>query len=484
MSSVTLGNVSSLLLHQDYLCSIETEILCMSESRLTEAGIKEAKLRFDEAGWTLRTSPPQAHRRNDPTRTHGAIPGGVAIATRKCIPAAGWEFADPRWTPELLKRCLGVSATSLCGHEPYRVLVLYGYADARSDPVKANLNETLLELAFAEANACGDMPVLVVGDFNTTVGESLMLTTQVNSGNWADIAHVKANARGETPVDTFLSNRNGVWASSRNDLCLMNSASLERFLSFEVLDDATCIVPNHKFQQVTLKTGRAPQRALRTQKPRVLPEHEPLPETDRLRLADEILSRRLPDFEQAIEGQDPDLAWEAWCHMTEDWLLEHAAIASGNHTCLDEDEDAPLPVRGLCADPSQTRLLPPRQYSSEGELMNCQQLHALKAIRLVDELDTELSQPSTPERVDQAARLWAKCREHGGATLTSDSEGLLGTDRHPFSPDDSLYSRRAGQEPQKSRYFIAKEKTEENIEGEEERSQGCSAQGVRLAATI
>ena len=402
-----LGNVSSALLHLDYICGLEADILGMSETRLTAYGQTEAKHAFDESDWSLTCGSPQLHRRGDESRRNDAIPGGVGIATKRHIPSGPWQFVSDRWTEELSRRAVGVTVTSTCGNEPFKILQLYGYSNATSDPARLASNELSLELAFSEANACGDTPVIIIGDFNVEPQMSATIWHQLCTGAWVDVAQAFAEASGVEPQATYHGPRG---ASSRIDLCLINQAAAERVEHFEVLNDELCPIPNHRLQKVTFRTGGAKQRALRTRKLPSLPTRDPLSAEDHQALLESVLADRAGLYWEALANEDLEDAWARWSALAEDFLLQAAAIGSGDSSWA---TDSAHRGRGLCTHPTMKEVSRPRKYATSGDLMPPVQTGVLKCLRLSSESVALYRLPPSPGRVDQIDQLWAKCKAEG-----------------------------------------------------------------------
>ena len=103
---IHIGNVSSMLLHQEYLLQANTDVYCLTESRFTGHGQAEARQMWESKDWNLYCSEPQPPRRpNEPSRLNDAMPGEVAVAARKDIPVFSLPLIDTRWTEKDKRRC-------------------------------------------------------------------------------------------------------------------------------------------------------------------------------------------------------------------------------------------------------------------------------------------------------------------------------------------------------------------------------------------
>ena len=68
------------------------------------------------------------------------------------------------------------------------VFCVYGHPNGWSDPHSRELNEALLRDIFEYAACFGDVPVLLLGDLNTTVDCSAQLAAAIDSHRWFDAA--------------------------------------------------------------------------------------------------------------------------------------------------------------------------------------------------------------------------------------------------------------------------------------------------------
>ena len=402
---IHIGNVSSMLLHQEYLLKANTDVYCVTESRLTAHGQTEARQIWERKGWDKNCSEPQLPRRpNEPGRLNDAMPwrGGLAVAAKRDIPVFSLPLTDARWTEEDKRRCLFTVLAPAAGREPIHLVTVYGVAGAMDDAEKLRRNEEFLTKIFEATNAYGDVPVCVVGDLNTEPQHSAIISTQLGTGNWVDIAHAKAELNGQVAENTY----NGPRRSSRIDLCLLNSAAAELFIDFDLVTDASCTVPNHKQLSLTMRISSTTQRVLRAHKPWRPHSCQPLPLEDRQGLALECIHQFVDEFDQAFYRKDTDAVWHAGCSMAESWCVQHAAIASGEHHNI---EDSGAYGRGLCSLKYKTQHR--RDYSEDCDLVPPQLQAANKIGRLLEELSCKLRDDARPEVRAEYVPLWDKiCR--------------------------------------------------------------------------
>ena len=243
--------------------------------------------------------------------------------------------------------------------------------------------------------------------FNTDPENSATLTTQIGSGNWTDIGRETAVLEGRMPEATYRGPRG---ATSRIDLCLLNTAATEIFEGFEFEKSDKCTIPNHMQLKVTLRTSSLTARALRSRKPLCFPDYTPLPPADQNILAQDSIQKFIAEFDKCYNANDPDGTWEAWCHMAEDWLIENARIALGDYRDGQGDR---FSGRGLCCDPKLVRVQEQRLYSEGGDLVPALVQAAIKIQRILAEIVIK-NKPHQPDHVRAETRgLWEKCRRIG-----------------------------------------------------------------------
>ena len=151
---IAFGNVSSYILHQDYINTAPCDALGMFETRLNDAELKLVQESLENLSWSfVPRNPPLQWRAGVEGRHLDASPGRVGFSLKKHISHV--------WTALLLDECaeerrrVVLVTTSLGdGFVPFRLFQIYGYARAKDDPERMDLNEKPLNKVFKEANAC------------------------------------------------------------------------------------------------------------------------------------------------------------------------------------------------------------------------------------------------------------------------------------------------------------------------------------------
>ena len=122
---------------------------------------------------------------------------GVAIISSLPVREASWK------SPSLQKlACDGrlIHATcAIAGSQPLHLVVFYGYASGTINPAVCQTNEEALTDITEECMSWGQVPVVLAGDFNVKVGDSLSLNNLLLYGRWVDAAAEHARRCGDLP---------------------------------------------------------------------------------------------------------------------------------------------------------------------------------------------------------------------------------------------------------------------------------------------
>ncbi|KAJ9456897.1 hypothetical protein DIPPA_17327 [Diplonema papillatum] len=102
------------------------------------------------------------------------------------------------------------------GKRMLHLMTVYAHARGRAR------REELLEAVFEVAAGLGDVPVLVMGDWNTAVEDSPALRKAVSVGHWTDAALLDAQRRGRQPESTCSQADGG----TRIDMVFANAAAV------------------------------------------------------------------------------------------------------------------------------------------------------------------------------------------------------------------------------------------------------------------
>ena len=314
--------------------TVPCDVFAMCETRLNHHGIRRVKETIAEQNWEFTAGLPQPQRREGiEGRYFYPIPGGVGAYIRSHLPfCTSARCYTEDWSDEDLRRNHSFSLFPGDGLEPIRVIQVYRYARAKDDTLRMTLDEDLLRKVFCEGWACGDIPVVIVGDMNIEAEYYPIICTEVESGRWTDAGRTVAELKDEAPSWKF--NQKGT--TSRLDLCFLNGAATQLFEKFEVWNHEFCTIPNHRMQCITLSLGKAKDVATKVVLPKTLPEFTVLPDEDCELISESVFSEYHGKLLEAFREKDINGCWKTWSQMAEEWLLQHAAISLGEDKILSD----------------------------------------------------------------------------------------------------------------------------------------------------
>ena len=388
------------------------DIIALQEVRLTEDGQKIAQEELSNLGWTSLWGKPQPIRRGTYKSVLDAKQGGVGILVRtkhQGTPSPKTQVGEElyntgRWHSVVVK----VNKGGMLLH----VVTVYGFPGASDGGEAAFQNESLLRKVFDEASTLGDVPVLVCGDFNTSLESSAVLGEMVASGQWCDGAYT-FSAVSETELEHTYSAFGG---TSRIDMVFLNKAATRCFQKCQVIPVPEGGIKRHKPVQCDLSLDIGKEFATQIPKVRKLPEgNVALSQDEIAALESTAISAYIDEFSEALEHKDTETMWRSWCHMAEQFLV---AKAAGETQKVQLINDHRYYGRGTKVDPKRVRVgRAPDKGGGIGIDPERRELH--KLTNILSELQALL--PSGNER--HLHELWTKARGLGREALKT----------HPFS---------------------------------------------------
>ena len=393
--------MSSLLLHQPYLNTVPADVFAMCETRLNEHGIRRVTESMQDLSWSFISGPPQPQRREGvPGRLFDPMPGGVGSLVKTQIPFARTSLTVTDWTEEDLRRIQAFTIFPGEGLEPIRIVQIYGYARAHSDPERMIKNESFLQKVFRECNSYGYVPTVLIGDFNIEPQYSAVISHETFTGNWVDVSKSEAESRGLPPQWTFCQRE----TTSRLDLCFLNGAAMHLLYDFEVWNHEHCTIPNHKMQCVSLRIGGKKQYATKIAKPFDLPDYVSLPHDDLEFLTEMVMESHESQLSTAWWNLDVDEFWSVWTKMAEEWLLEHAALSLGEEVNL---SDPKFKGRGTFVLKRVAVNKKPKDLCENGDTIGGRLTAVLKLRRLLEEIKSKNRSGNNSNEINQ---LWRKAQ--------------------------------------------------------------------------
>ena len=325
--NVLSANVTSFLPHVEYLATLDFDVLAMQEVRLTEDSMKIASDAVKPYNVRSFWGKPQPIRRGTIHSTLDAKQGGVGFlyAQRHAVThSPRTQVGDRLWqTGRWHSIAVKVAASGLIIH----VVSIYGHPGANEGGEVMDANENFLSDVFNEAGSLGDVPIVIIGDYNIRTEKSPLLANLITSGQWVDIGQSVATVEGKQPEATYESR--GV--SSRIDMAFGNSELMRILKGYEVLTVPHDGIKSHRPIKIILDVQCPRSLAWQARKVRKLPRAETtLDPQDLSQLEWNIMERYIEAFEAAVSFQDVDLIWDVWCALAEAFLCERTAFETGN----------------------------------------------------------------------------------------------------------------------------------------------------------
>ena len=268
--NILSANVTSFLPHVDYLSNLNFDVLAMQEVRLTEDGIKVADdtlSSYKSKGFWGR---PQPIRKGTVLSTLDAKQGGVGFLHSRVhavAPSPRTNVGDKLWqSGRWQSLAVRINSSGAIIH----IVSIYGHPRANEGGEVMDVNEEFLSDIFAEAGSLGNVPVLVIGDFNIKVEKSPLLASIVTSGLWADIGQTIATLEEKLPAPTYES-RN---VSSRIDMAFGNPELMRLVKGYDVLEVPHDGIKLHKPIRVVLDVTCPRAFALQTRHVKKFPKPE------------------------------------------------------------------------------------------------------------------------------------------------------------------------------------------------------------------
>ena len=190
-------NLTSLHTQQASLLALPADVVGCQEVRLDEPGQRRQAEELKTAGLSIIFGKPLKRR----TPTSRLPAGGVAIAAR---PALNLRAVPPNcpasqalW--DTTRFCHGV----VCFEgQVVHVISFYGFTNAARHPEQRRANESLLKQMFAFLACLGDVPIVILGDFNVPPDRSVTLSAILGQGAFFDLATIHSAQHDSQPQNT------------------------------------------------------------------------------------------------------------------------------------------------------------------------------------------------------------------------------------------------------------------------------------------
>ncbi|KAJ9446314.1 Ribonuclease HI [Diplonema papillatum] len=250
---------------------LKADIVVLQETRVTKVEKAYMSSFLAAYGWNV-------HWGDDVTMVEGRDgrwqrrPGGVAVMTRQHLAAqrvAAVEESEKRVVAST--RVVHVAVALGDGRTALHIFSLYGQS-GNSVQVQRE-REQLVSEVLGVAAGLGQVPTLVVGDYNCTTETSSVLAAACRSGRWADAAAAYAVGQGEEPPCTcWAPNTTG---GSRIDLCLANACAAPAISKVFTVERKDSEFYTHAPMYVTIRQQAFRERHRRAILPAAFPRAYP-----------------------------------------------------------------------------------------------------------------------------------------------------------------------------------------------------------------
>ena len=175
-------NSTSLPAHFEELVACPGDIVGLQEARICPVKQQLWEGRLKEKGWDV------VWGKGVPTKRGRPVPGGVCILARRHIRLQAVPM-DRDEGPGLFEsgRVVHAAAALGDGTSILHVFSFYGHPNAGHDPQARTKNEALLQQLLSYIARLGNVPVLILGDFNVEIERSAILTSSEQAGKLWDV---------------------------------------------------------------------------------------------------------------------------------------------------------------------------------------------------------------------------------------------------------------------------------------------------------
>ena len=192
-------NVTSWRQQFDEVLRLPWDLACLQEVRLTAAGQYDMHESLKSDACSVVFGEPQESIANP----WHCKQGGVAIVARNGMVLQRTQpTSDIELELSATRRFAHAAVSIGTGKEVLHVMCFYGISGASSCSQKMAHNEALLSQVFAVCAVLGNVPVLLLGDFNVNPEKSSALQRAIDGARWSDACHLCATAQGGSPDPT------------------------------------------------------------------------------------------------------------------------------------------------------------------------------------------------------------------------------------------------------------------------------------------
>ncbi|KAJ9458041.1 putative ubiquitin thioesterase L96 [Diplonema papillatum] len=401
--TVATFNVTSYRRHYLDVHGLDADLVALQEVRLDEASAKaSAALVRQELGARLYVGKPQPLKRMGNGGLQ-APPGGVAFhvrdrSTKVWQPPMGHAAEQRLWETG---RWQHLAVPYGDGKRMLHLMTVYAHARGRAR------REELLEAVFEVAAGLGDVPVLVMGDWNTAVEDSPALRKAVSVGHWTDAALLDAQRRGRQPESTCSQADGG----TRIDMVFANAAAVGAVRQVTVTRVPG--VPTHSAVVVDLNLQRLQATTGTVVRPAPIPAGSSmLSVEERGVLCAKMMEPTRARHMEAAAREDVEAMWRLSAQPAEAYLLEAAPELPG--------PSGKFVGRALTTKPRLRRVAAPADPLNGGAA-NAHQQATSKLIRQIEAIERDSADVTGLKAQLVRKQRWDKARAGGKRLMADDA---------------------------------------------------------------
>ncbi|KAJ9440002.1 Retrovirus-related Pol polyprotein from type-2 retrotransposable element R2DM [Diplonema papillatum] len=401
--TVATFNVTSYRRHYLDVHGLDADLVALQEVRLDEASAKaSAALVRQELGARLYVGKPLPLKRMGNGGLQ-APPGGVAFhvrdrSTKVWQPPMGHAAERRLWETG---RWQHLAVPYGDGKRMLHLMTVYAHARGRAR------REELLEAVFEVAAGLGDVPVLVMGDWNTAVEDSPALRKAVSVGHWTDAALLDAQRRGRQPESTCSQADGG----TRIDMVFANAAAVGAVRQVTVTRVPG--VPTHSAVVVDLNLQRLQATTGTVVRPAPIPAGSSmLSVEERGVLCAKMMEPTRARHMEAAAREDVEAMWQLSAQPAEAYLLEAAPELPG--------PSGKFVGRALTTKPRLRRVTAPAN-PLDGGAVNAHQQATSKLIRQIEAIERDSADVTGLKAQLVRKQRWDKARAGGKKLMADDA---------------------------------------------------------------